>query len=63
MTGANSGLGFETAKALLAKGATVIMGCRSIKKAQVACQDLRETTDSGRIELLEINLEDLRKVS
>ena len=36
VTGANSGLGFETSKALLHKGATVIMGCRSIEKGEEA---------------------------
>ena len=63
VTGANSGLGFETTKALLGKGATVIMGCRSIQKAKIACKKLRETTDSGIIELLEIDLADLIEVS
>ncbi|KAG4065504.1 hypothetical protein HA402_013274 [Bradysia odoriphaga] len=29
VTGANTGLGFETTKALVARGATVIMACRN----------------------------------
>ena len=36
VTGANTGLGFETAKALAGKGARVLLGCRSQLKAQVA---------------------------
>ena len=40
ITGANSGLGFETARALLTKGATVILGCRSFNKAEKALEQL-----------------------
>lgn len=36
VTGANSGLGLETARALVAKGATVLMACRSARKAEEA---------------------------
>ena len=33
VTGANSGIGYETARALAHKGATVIMACRNLAKA------------------------------
>lgn len=36
ITGANSGLGLESTKALAAKGATVIMACRNLNKAERA---------------------------
>ena len=62
ITGANSGLGFETAKALLQKGCIVILGCRSINKAEKAREDLHKKTNSKNIELLEIDLSDLRSV-
>tara|TARA_Y100001968_G_C19451262_1_gene768818 strand:- start:2974 stop:3912 length:939 start_codon:yes stop_codon:yes gene_type:complete len=62
ITGANSGLGFETAKAFLKKNATVILGCRSIIKAEKAKQKLREETHFGNIELLKIDLADLKAV-
>jgi NAD(P)-dependent dehydrogenase (short-subunit alcohol dehydrogenase family) len=36
ITGANSGLGLESTKAMAAKGATVVMACRNVDKAQAA---------------------------
>ncbi len=36
VTGANSGLGFETTKELSRKGAKVVMACRNPKKANNA---------------------------
>tara|TARA_Y100001968_G_scaffold121910_2_gene110957 strand:+ start:367 stop:1305 length:939 start_codon:yes stop_codon:yes gene_type:complete len=62
ITGANSGLGFETAKALIQKGATVILGCRSINKAIKARQELSLESNCSNIELLEIDLSDLKAV-
>ena len=63
VTGANSGLGFDTAQALLEKGAIVVLGCRSLEKAENARQKLLNRTDSGNIEVLEIDLADLEKVN
>ena len=41
VTGANSGLGFETAKALVGKGASVTLACRTTSKAEAAAKALR----------------------
>ena len=65
ITGANSGLGLETARALAAKGARVVMACRSQAKAEAASQELRgDNGGSGGGELipLELNLADLASV-
>ncbi|KAK6540382.1 hypothetical protein TWF694_009182 [Orbilia ellipsospora] len=43
ITGGNAGLGYETTKALAAKGATVYLGARSEPKATAAIEKLRET--------------------
>ncbi len=63
VTGANSGLGLETTKVLLEKGAKVIMGCRSIEKAQNVIYQFHEKIDSGLIDWIELDLGDLTKVS
>ena len=43
VTGANTGIGFEAAKTLAAKGARVLLACRSKDKAEVA----KRLTDAG----------------
>jgi NAD(P)-dependent dehydrogenase (short-subunit alcohol dehydrogenase family) len=57
VTGANSGLGLRTAQVLAAKGAHVIMGCRSVQRGQAA-----RRTVSGSAEVLELDLADLSSV-
>lgn len=36
ITGGNSGIGFETAKSLTAKGYAVLLGCRDFSKGESA---------------------------
>jgi protochlorophyllide reductase len=61
ITGASSGLGLETARALLARGATVILGCRSRERAERARSELLPTA-TGAIDLLDLDLADLAAV-
>jgi len=61
ITGANSGLGLETARALAAKGAGVILACRSLARAEQARQQLLPGA-GGPIDLLELDLADLASV-
>ncbi|MBW3042340.1 oxidoreductase [Prochlorococcus marinus] len=62
ITGANSGLGYETSKFLLGKGATIIMCCRDLLLGERAKQKLLKFNLPGKIELVELDLSDLVKV-
>ncbi len=62
ITGANSGLGYETSKFLLEKGATVIMCCRDLFKGEQAKKELLKYNLPGKIQLAELDLSDLKNV-
>lgn len=63
ITGASSGLGLETARALVARGATVILGCRSRTRAERARQELLPAAaNGGAVDLLDLDLADLASV-
>ncbi len=47
ITGANSGIGFETAKELAKQGAFIVMVCRNEDKAEVAKQEILKGTTGG----------------
>lgn len=59
VTGANSGLGLETVRPLAARGATVIMACRNLDKANVALQELLAEQPEASIALMRLDLADL----
>ncbi|MBA4855127.1 MULTISPECIES: oxidoreductase [Nocardia] len=57
ITGANGGLGAETTKALADKGATVVMACRNVAKAQQVADGI-----PGDVRVAELDLADLASV-
>jgi NAD(P)-dependent dehydrogenase (short-subunit alcohol dehydrogenase family) len=62
VTGANSGLGLETARGLAAKGAQVLLACRGADKAQRAIDDIRAKLPSAKLEFIPLDLSDLGSV-
>ncbi|KAH7123755.1 hypothetical protein B0J11DRAFT_529807 [Dendryphion nanum] len=59
ITGCSSGIGIETAKALLETGATLYLTARDLDKAKSA---LGNILDNDRVHLLELNLDSLASV-
>ena len=62
VTGANSGIGYETSRVLSLTGATIIMACRNIWKGEAAMASIKESNPSARLELMRLDLSDLSSV-
>ena len=62
VTGANIGLGFETAKALAEKGTDVILACRNLEKAAAAEAEIRPVA-KGKLEVRQLDVSDLNSVT
>jgi NAD(P)-dependent dehydrogenase (short-subunit alcohol dehydrogenase family) len=62
VTGANSGIGYETVRALSDHGAHVVMGCRNQEKARKARDRLESELTRSTLELLALDLADLDSV-
>ncbi len=63
VTGANTGLGLETARLLAKKGAQVILACRSPEKGQAALDRIAADQPSGQASLEALDLADLDSVT
>ena len=56
VTGANGGLGLETARQLAAKGAHVVMAVRNQEKAAAAVEEIRASAPDAALELVALDL-------
>ncbi|MEV0543161.1 oxidoreductase [Nocardia salmonicida] len=62
VTGANTGLGFETARALAEHGARVVLTCRDRSRAEDAARRITERSPGTSIDCVELDLADLSSV-
>ena len=62
VTGANSGIGYEAARALAKKGGAVVLGCRNLEKGGAALETIRLRVPDARLELEQLDLGDLGSV-
>jgi NAD(P)-dependent dehydrogenase (short-subunit alcohol dehydrogenase family) len=62
VTGANSGIGYDTALALADLGAEVVLLCRSLERGDAAAQRIRERTGNRRVRVEVLDVSDLDAV-
>jgi retinol dehydrogenase 12 len=62
VTGANTGIGKETVRALAGRGARVLLACRSEENARRAAHEIAEETGNDALDVLSLDLGDLASV-
>ena len=63
VTGANTGIGRETARMLVHKGADVVLACRNLEKGTAAVRDILDGRPRGSARVLVLDLSDLDSVA
>ena len=63
VTGANSGLGKETARAFAQKGAHVIVAARDVAKGNQAVSEIKKDLPNASLEVMELDLASLDSIS
>ena len=62
VTGGASGLGTETARALAARGAHVVIAVRDTEKGAAAAKEIREGSGSDKVDVIELDLASLDSI-
>jgi len=58
ITGASSGLGAESARAMAARGATVVLTARQVEKASGVAAEIRRSTGNANVDVMALELTD-----
>lgn len=62
ITGATSGIGIETALSVAEKGATLILACRNLQKAEKVIETIKSQTGNQQVEALHCDLDSLKSI-
>lgn len=62
VTGSNTGIGKETARGLAERGATVVLACRDVAKAEAARDDIVRTTRNAEVHAMALDLGDAASI-
>jgi len=63
VTGANTGIGYETARALASIGGIVTLACRNTQAAEQACEKIRQQHPDANVSVMPLDLSDLNSVA
>ncbi|MEQ2179502.1 hypothetical protein GOODEAATRI_025627 [Goodea atripinnis] len=62
ITGANTGIGKETARELATRGGRIIMGCRDMEKCETAAKEIRGTTLNPHVYACHLDLASMKSI-
>ncbi|XP_021057355.1 retinol dehydrogenase 11 isoform X2 [Mus pahari] len=62
ITGANTGIGKETAKDLAQRGARVYLACRDVEKGEVAAHEIQAVTGNSQVFVRKLDLADTKSI-
>ena len=62
ITGANCGIGYETALELAKRGSRIILACRDESKGKLAVEKIKQETNNTNIELELLDLSKLKSI-
>ncbi|XP_056134213.1 retinol dehydrogenase 12 [Lampris incognitus] len=62
ITGANTGIGKETAMDMASRGARVILACRDMTRAHIAADEIRQKSGNGNVVVKKLDLASLQSV-
>jgi NAD(P)-dependent dehydrogenase (short-subunit alcohol dehydrogenase family) len=62
VTGANTGIGYETALEFAKRGCRVILACRDLERATNAADSIKKATNNQKVEVELLDLADLASI-